>query len=187
MRNNNDTKFIVTYAAAVVIVLCVLAYVFTCIGCNTPRRADRLLDKGARLSPEALASKCAERYPSHDSVHERIVYKEGQTVTKKETQYVTTNCDSAVQAAKANGGKANHVKTPCPPCVSVRVDTVYTDRYIQEADRATKKLLDKANEDKAAISAQKNYWKWAACIAIGWIILGWIWKFAMPKIINRVR
>lgn len=191
MKNNSDTKLIVTYSAGVLLFLFMLAFIFMAMGCNTPRRADRLIDKGARISPEALAGKCAERYPSHDSVHERVVYREGQTVTKKETQYVTVNCDSVVSHNSKNvpnsSKSGNNVKVPCPPCDSVRVDTVYTDRYIQEADRATKKLLDNANEDKATLTAQKNYWKWAACIAIGWILLGWLWKLFAPKIFNWIK
>ncbi|MBS1988719.1 hypothetical protein JST56_07070 [Candidatus Dependentiae bacterium] len=205
MNNNKGVKsptFLATAYASMVFLLYLLMYLIFS-SCNTSKRAERLIDKGARISPITIAKECAARFPTKDSIHESVVYKQGQTITKKETEYVTINCDSMVNLAKSDKSvNTKYVKTPCPPCDSLRIDTLEKLLFVGkeltanlEVAKAEYKELEakynKSQEDSIGFLKEKNKWMqaalWTWAIVGIYLLVRFLWARFGGKFIDWVK
>lgn len=144
MKNklNNGTLYVfLAYMLGIIAVSQLLT------GCYTEKDAVRQTTKAQANYPGSVAGLCALWYPIQTYTKENTVYKQGPTITKRDTSYVTVDCDSAVAAAKKNGQKADKTKAPCPPCDSLRVDTLI--HLQQTLAESTSKLVQQKAEQAA--------------------------------------
>lgn len=143
------------------------------LGCLTEKKAVKQLAKINHKFGELHAKDCGKRYPPVDSIWERETFIEGETMVVVDT--VTVDCDSVL----TNSVLTKIVKVPVKS--SVRVDTVYKDRFQQventamiEANRLT---INKLENDAIELSHAKKIWMWIA-IGLALFTVGkWVLKW----------
>lgn len=146
--------------------LILLALMVGAASCNVEKRqskrALKYIHKSERLQPNELAKWCAKRYNPIDSIYESTTYKTGKT-TQGTTKYVAVDCDSIRLALQSlhigdTSKKSLHVLIPCPPCDSVRVDTVYKDRFQSESNKAALDSMKAFNDKELAKKEKQLEW-----------------------------
>lgn len=142
-------------------------------GCNPAKRALKHIQKAERIEPTVPPKYCAEKYPSLDSVHERIIVKPGKVITDT---VVDTYIDIIRDTVYVNKVKTVTLRT---------TDTVLTTKYEQVVNRAREALLEAENDSlkqgNAELSTRLKTWRSVACIlGILWGLF-LVWKFVKSK------
>lgn len=174
-----------------------LSFCMMLTGCYNEKIAVKQLNRVQSHYPEKVAGACAVWYPVLEFTKDSFIYLPGKPIPQTEIKYVTVDCDSAVEAAKKTGSKASSTKAPCPPCDSLRVDTVQMIRRIQAESTAKLQEQKLHYEDLTDnLRNQVSLWQNAATEthtqlkiaviagAVGWfiVIIGILWKIFKPKI-----
>lgn len=133
-------------------IIILLAFIAMMTGCYTEQVATKQTTKAQANYPGTVAELCSIWYPVQTYTKTKIEYKPGEPIPYKVIDTVTIDCDSAVAAAKKNGTSAKNTKAPCPPCDSLRVDTVLHLQSILA--ESTSKLVAAQAETKAV---EKDY------------------------------
>lgn len=172
---DNSQFFTVVKLAAISALLAIASLLF--FSCNTPKRAERVFDKANRIDHPTVASKCGEMFPPVDSIHEKVVFKEGKAITIKDTIYAqdTTVFNDTVFITKYR--------------VTEKIvhDTLVATKYVQvhnegkETEQAGKILQ---NEKKIAKQQKAlSISLWALIILSSYTLLRWVlryWKIKLP-------
>lgn len=185
------------------ILIAVLAMIFGSTGCRTPQKAaSRLVYRGMDKDAKTVYNICSDIAPPVESVRDSFVYIQGETIYKKgEPYYVTIDCDSVVLANEINNsnkinqlrnnsvrvGLANKIRIPCPPCDSVRIDTVKRLREEIQVNKSKEYALRDENKELTEANIklkQTNKWLWWAVITLAvYTILRWVlraYKINLP-------
>lgn len=177
---------------AIFAILMVLCFAFS--SCTSEKKSGRQVVKIQSRYPWVIASACGSYYPTKDSVSINTIYKPGQTVEKKVHDTLRIDCEQAVKDAAKNGTKANDIKLPCPPCDSLRVDTLEHYKSVTQQSTALlkeqqhkydlqTKELNAANEKIAGQETTIKWWMWIAIAFGGYSIVRWVvrvWAIKLP-------
>lgn len=166
-----------------------MAFAAMVSGCSASKRAAKHWHKSYRLDKETNAGLCASTYNPIDSIHENVIYKQGETMVLIDTLYDTVYNDTGSVVTKVITRTFN------------RVDTAAVTKYVQEVNNAKiveqeekhLKDLETKNEEirglatenrnlKAKLSAmevRRDSWRKLAWIAWGIIALFFIIKFGI--------
>lgn len=147
-------------------------------GCYTERRATKQVLKAENHYPEVLASICGNHFPPVEGKDSIRVYIPGKVIEGK-PKYITVDCDSLKKSESKGKGKF-----PCPPCDSIKVDTIIikiTYTVVNKAKEvAQAKEIDKLHMQLTATEIRRDTWRKVALIGWGiialFIIIKWGWK-----------
>lgn len=126
----------------------------------------------------------AKWYPVKESVHDSIIYKQGEEVIiPSETEYVNVDCDSAIKVAKRSQS-IKKVIVKVPIVSKRRIDTVYKERTIVKENIAYKQvlgdsilLLNKKNntlaDKNATVITTRNRLWWSSGILLVALLGTW--------------
>lgn len=113
--------------------LIAFSFILMVTGCYTEKRASKQTVKAYVTYPDLISGQCGLWFDPVVMTKDSFIYKQGEIIYKKGApQYVYVDCDSVQNPSKSS----KIVKIPCPPCDSVRVDTLYRSRESTEANRA---------------------------------------------------
>lgn len=145
--------------------------------CNNEKIAAKQFDRANRKSHVTVLGKCAEIASPIDSIHERIVFRQGKPVLIKDTIYAqdTLVINDTVFITKWRTTE------------KLKTDTLYTTKYTQLVNNA--KVQEQAiiisNNDKKIASQKKalSITMWAliilSCYTLGrWVLR--IWNIKLP-------
>lgn len=154
-------------------------------GCYTEKKASRQTVKAFTQYPDLISGYCGLWFDPVVMTKDSFIYKPGQIIYKKgEPVYVQVDCDSVVK----NSTSANKTaKVKCPPCDSVRVDTVYRSKESTEVNRAKEHSLEATvKEQGETIAGQKvtiNILRWTVILLGIYTLARWIlriWNIKLP-------
>lgn len=159
----------------IVTVAMIFATAFTMIiGCNTERRAERLIDKGDRIDGRVMPRKCAERFPSINSKDSIYIYKQGEPIVIQDTVtlFDTINNTTTKYITK-------YVNT---------TDTAFRYIRITEVNKARETALENTIKnlryELTKSQTEGNIWMWLAIAFGSYSIVRWllriIWNIKLP-------
>lgn len=154
----NNKLFYIVLLCAVGVAFAVIA---TITGCPTAHKATKYMVNHKPVG----ATFCSVNYPCQDSVHETILYKEGEVVVNTDTVY---NTDTVTV------DNVKYVtKTVYRDVVKTRVDTVTTWKVAYQTDKAKEAVLQ--GQADSLVTANKTlsgkYTNAKAWMAYGWLSL----------------
>lgn len=154
----SDKGFLQLLLATVIVSILIVVALISLGSCTTTRKAIKHFD----AHPAIAADYCMVRYPCKDSVSDRIVYKEGETVTVRDT---VTNTETLV-----SNDTVFTTKTVYRQKETVKHDTVESTRIIYQTDKAAQYALQ-ARYDSCSKSAGNYTTKYKT--AAKWSLIGW--------------
>jgi len=112
-----------------------LALLLCLTSCYTQKWASKKISKVAYEQPIVLIQECLTRFPSKDSIYEKIEYIQGATIITHDS--VTIDCDSVIKALNSKTPSTSSIgkliKVPCPPSTH-QIDTVFKEKVTTEQD-----------------------------------------------------
>lgn len=165
--------------------LLVLFILMMAMSCSSPKKASKQIVRAYVKYPDVVAGHCGLWFEPITITKDSFIYKQGATIYKQgEPVYVQVDCDSVVNSSKKPN--SSNVRIPCPPCDSVRVDTVYRSRETTEVNKAKEQALQTENiELKTELATEKQAkenWRKAAIISFVIIALILVILFFKSKI-----
>lgn len=192
-NTHRHRAYVVSRTAYAVILLSLLLMLIGAMSCSPAKKAARAekkahkkLDKSIMTDPSVFVRRCAFQFDNTDSIHEKIVYKPGETKYDTITEVQLEVLNDTVYLTK--------VKT----VTVTKVDTVDMSRYQREVNAAAldsvkrhyeKKLAEKEQENtdlkvKLAKEQKENslLWWWGSILSIytlaRWVVR-WVTKGAV--------
>lgn len=150
-----------------------LTIVAMVVGCNTEKRATRLISKGDRINETVLPKVCASRWKGTDSVHEKTVYKPGETIIDTVTKADTLLVNDTLFITKEK------------KIYQTRVDTQVHTEYKQIVNNAAIDSMAiyvrKVEGNNIKLTQQRNTWRSVGIAALIAIVLYFIVVFIIRK------
>lgn len=151
------------------------------------RKAEKHLYKSISLDPMPFTIECAQKFNPIDSIHERIIYKPGETI--RDT-IVATEIDIIQDTVYITKYRTVTVK---------QTDTVDLSRFQTESNKAAQDSvknyyerivgqlrddLGKSQVSEAKTKEQRNMWRIAALALAGYTLLRWLLRYFTKGRIN---
>jgi len=145
------------------------------VGCNSEKKAARLISRAHRINPEVLPKTCGEMYPGVARTDSFVIYKQGDPVVFQDTITQYDTVENVVYQTKYITKQVN------------TTDTVYKLKTSTIVNRAREQylsdLLDKAKQLIASLQKENEIMLWALAVLAAYTLLRWvlrIWNIKIP-------
>lgn len=198
MTTNNNRYFAIIFPSALLAVALVLI-LFMFSGCNAEKRAVKKSDKhfftAVAWDKANVHGRCSDIAPPIVMTKDSFIYKPGKVIYKQgEPVYVEVDCDSVVKSLSSNLSPVKPVRIKCPPCDSLRVDSMYRSSHNVAVDNNKVKALEatikdrdetisKKDEEIARLKERNRIQLYAIIILAAYTLLRWIlriWGVKLP-------